>query len=221
MRIRPSRHQIADQALKASVQSDSDQRSVQFRSDQSQSPRPQDQFSSRPVYQYQAAVVRAVSVYYQFSRSSINIDNSLREKINSLLKNEILYRDILEEMESTGRNEIKRGQEKFKLQKKLLMIHVTGQPEDVQYWRVVVPDDLDVKSLLVSELHSCTIFAAHPGVQRTIGKVTTLLLVEGHGRRHQRVCRELPDLPTGEDGPHTEKGKPPVPGHTRGQMARS
>ena len=104
------------------------------------------------------------------SRSSINIDNSLREKINSLLKNEILYRDILEEMESTGRNEIKRGQEKFKLQKQLLMIHVTGQPEDVQYWRAVVPDDFDVKSLLVSELHAVP-YSAHPGVQRTIGKV--------------------------------------------------
>ena len=50
------------------------------------------------------------------------------------------------------------------------MIHVTGQPEDVQYWRVVIPDDLEVKSLLVSELHSVP-YAVHPGVQRTIGKV--------------------------------------------------
>ena len=83
-------------------------------------------------------------------------------------------------MESTGKNELIRGQEKYKLQKKLLMIHVTGQPEDVQYWRVVVPDDLDVKSLLVSELHSVP-YSAHPGVQRTIGKVRSLLLVEGHG----------------------------------------
>ena len=58
--------QISDQALKASVsdQIRSDQSSpVQY--SQSQSPRPQDQFSSRPVYQYQTAVVRAVSVYYQ------------------------------------------------------------------------------------------------------------------------------------------------------------
>ena len=50
------------------------------------------------------------------------------------------------------------------------MIHVTRQPEDVQYWRMVVPDDLEVKSLLVSELHSVP-YAAHPGVQRTIDKV--------------------------------------------------
>ena len=54
--------------------------------------------------------------------------------------------------------------------KKFLMIHVTGQPKEVQYWRVVVPDDLDVKSLLVSELHTIS-YLAHPGVQRTIGKV--------------------------------------------------
>ena len=94
----------------------------------------------------------------------------MRDKINSLLREEILYKDILEEIESIGRNELLRGQEKYKLQKKLLMIHVTGQPEDVQYWRVVVPDDLDVKSLLVSEPHSVP-YSVHPGVQRTIGKV--------------------------------------------------
>ena len=79
------------------------------------------------------------------------------------MKKEILYRDIIEEMESTGSNEIKRGQEKYRIQKKSLMIHVIGQPEDVQYWRVVVLDDLKVKSLLVSELHSVP-YSAHPGV---------------------------------------------------------
>ena len=104
------------------------------------------------------------------SRSSVEVDNSLRDRINSLLRKEILYGDIIEEIESTGRNEIKRGQEKFRTPKKLLMIHITGQPGDVQYWRVVVPDDLDVKPLLVSELYSVP-YVAHLGVQRTIGKV--------------------------------------------------
>ena len=104
------------------------------------------------------------------SRSSINIENSLRDRIHSLLQTEILYREILEEMESTGKNELIRGKEKYKLQKKLLMIHVIGQLEEVQYWRVVVPHDLEVKSLLVSELHSVP-YSAHPGVQRTIGQV--------------------------------------------------
>ena len=35
---------------------------------------------------------------------------------------------------------------------------------------MVVLDDLEVKTLLVSELHSVP-YSAHPGVQRTIGKV--------------------------------------------------
>ena len=120
----------SEQALKASVsdsvQSSSVQpvseskpsRSVQFSSDV-----PVSSSSSPSISQCTLAV----------GRSSIQIENSLREKINSLLKQEILYKEILEEMESTRRNEIKRGQEKFKLQKQLLMIHVTGQAEDVQY----------------------------------------------------------------------------------------
>ena len=73
-------------------------------------------------------------------------------------------------MKSTGKNEIARGKEQYKLQTKLLMVHVTGQPNEVQYWRVVVPDDIDVKSLLVGELHAVP-YSAHPGAQRTIGKV--------------------------------------------------
>ena len=58
------------------------------------------------------------------------------------------------------------------------MIHVTGQPEDVQYWRVVVPNDLEVRSPLVSELHSVP-YSAHPGVQRTIRKVRRYFLWKG------------------------------------------
>ena len=59
------------------------------------------------------------------NRSSINIDDPLRDRIHSLLQKEILYKEILEEMESTGKNELIRGQENYKMQKKLLILHVT------------------------------------------------------------------------------------------------
>ena len=49
--------------------------------------------------------------------SSICIDNFLRENINYLLQKEILYKEVLEEMESTRKNELIRGQEKYKLKK--------------------------------------------------------------------------------------------------------
>ena len=125
------------------------------------------------------------------SRTSININNSSREEVNSLLKQEILYRAILKEMESKRKNEIVRRKEIYKIQKKLLMIHVTGQPEDVQYWRVAILDDLEVKSLLVSALHSVQ-YSAHLRVQRTISKVRCYfwwkveMCAERNGKKRER-----------------------------------
>ena len=185
----------SDQALKAS-ESDSDRfqsssdpvKSELSKSDTVQAVQDQDQISV-PVSSNISAVDQCkLSVY----RSSIEIDNSLRVKINSLLKNEILYRDILDEMESTERNEIKRGQEKFKVQKNLLLIHIAGQPEDLQYWRVVVPDDVGVKTQLVSELHSVP-YSAHPGVQRTLGKVRRYFYWKGMAGD---ICEFVESCPT-------------------------
>ena len=125
------------------------------------------------------------------------------EKIHSLLKQEILYKEILEEMESTGKNELIRGQEKFKLHKKSLMIHVTGQPEDLQYLRVVVPNDLDVKSLLVNELHSVP-YSVHPGVQRTIGKVCRYFWWKGMAGDIREFVESCPNCQL-EKSDHTQQ----------------
>ena len=166
IQIRPSRQRdqllIQIRPLKAS-----DSVSDQFSQDQLES----ESKTSRSVqFKPDVSISSSSQCTLALSRSSINIDSSLREKISSLLQTEILYREILEEMESTEKNEIIQGKENYKLQKKLLMIHVIGEPEEVQYWRVVVLDDLEVKSLLVSELRSVP-YSAHPGGERTIGKV--------------------------------------------------
>ena len=166
----------SDQALKASV---SDSVRDQSSSDQPESEsKPSSSVQCKTSVPISSSSPSSIQCTLAVGRSSVSIDNSLREKIHSLLRKEILYKDILEEIESIGRNEIKREQEKYRIQKNLLMIHVTGQPEDVQYWRVVVPDDLEVKSLLVCELLSIP-YAVHPGVQRTIGKVRRYFSCKG------------------------------------------
>ena len=83
------------------------------------------------------------------------------------------------------------------------MIHVTGQPEDVQYWRVVVPDDLEVKSLLASELYSVP-YAAHPGLQRTIGKVRRYFWWKGMARDIRELVESCPTCQL-EKTNHTQK----------------
>ena len=117
----------SDQALKASVST-----SVQFRSDQ-----PETESKSPSLVQLKPDVSVSSSggqdsqCTLAVGRSSIQIDNSLRDRICSLLQKEILHKQILEEMESTGKNELIRGQEKVQNTEKLLMIHVTRQPKEV------------------------------------------------------------------------------------------
>ena len=74
----------------------------------------------------------------------------------------------------------------------------SGQPEDVQYWRMVVLDDLDVKTLLVRRASQCTICCA-PWRAEDDRDGSTLPLVEGDGRRYSRTRRNLPYLPTRKD----------------------
>ena len=118
------------QALKASVAAQI--RSVQSSSKSESKFKPSssssNQFSSSPVSSSNSSDSQCTIAV---ARSNVTIDNSLREKMNSLLRKEVLYGDIIEEIESTGKNEIVRGQEKYRIQKNFLVVHVTGQPEDV------------------------------------------------------------------------------------------
>ena len=103
------------QALKASVRDQIS--SVQFSSESESKFKPSssrsNQFSSSvPVSSSNSSDSQCTIAV---ARSSVAVDNSLRDKMNSLLRKEVLYRDILEEIESTGRNEIVRGQEKYRI----------------------------------------------------------------------------------------------------------
>ena len=52
----------------------------------------------------------------------------------------------------------------------ILFVHDQNQDVDLNFWRIVVPDNLNIKAQIVRELQS-TLYSAHPGIQRTIAKV--------------------------------------------------
>ena len=58
----------------------------------------------------------------------------------------------------------------FKRMNGLLLVHDPKQDVDIDFWKIVVPDDFEIKEQIVRELHS-TPYSAHPGIQRTIAKV--------------------------------------------------
>ena len=51
----------------------------------------------------------------------------------------------------------------------LFVVHNQNQDVDLDFWRIAVPDKLDIKEQIVRELHS-TPYSAHPGIQQTIYK---------------------------------------------------
>ena len=101
-------------------------------SDQAQCPQgnqsPQGNSESKP------SIIAATSI------SKFQLDDSFRNSIYSLLKDEIPYVDIIQELES-GRTNVKKGNKVYKMVNKILLIHQTGQDVGIDYWRVVVPND--------------------------------------------------------------------------------
>ena len=73
-------------------------------------------------------------------------------------------------MNTTGSIEVSRGRMKYRRRNGLLCIHQEDQSEDIEYWRIVIPDDTDCKNKILKELHSVP-YSGHPGVQRTIARV--------------------------------------------------
>ena len=85
------------------------------------------------------------------------------------MSTEYPYSEILQELESE--REVTRGSEKFRVQQGLLVRHLSGiVKDDESFWRVVVPDDQNIKTTIMTELHSVP-YAGHPGFQRTLQKV--------------------------------------------------
>ena len=67
-----------------------------------------------------------------YSNSTISLDNSLREKINSLLRKETPYESIIERIES-GTNEVIQNDVKYKMKGNMLVAHHKEQTEESQY----------------------------------------------------------------------------------------
>ena len=93
-------------------------------------------------------------------RSGVLLDAEFENKIYSLLKEESPYDVIIAELEG-GMTEVKRKNEVFKMRKGMLMMHQENQNEELDYWRVIIPDDYSVRNSIVTELHVIP-YSLHP-----------------------------------------------------------
>ena len=101
--------------------------------------------------------------------SKIQLDSELKNLLSSALHCEAPYSQILQELEGGARQTILNNLI-FKIINSLLMVHDQKQDASLDFWRIVVPEDDKIKERIIQELHS-TPYSAHPGIQRTIGRV--------------------------------------------------
>ena len=97
------------------------------------------------------------------------MDSTIKNSLTSALRQEAIYSQILVELEGGARQTILNDLI-FKILNSLLVVHDRKQDVSLDFWRIVVPEDEELKGQIIEELHS-TPYSAHPGIQRTIGRV--------------------------------------------------
>ena len=101
--------------------------------------------------------------------SKIQLDNSLKNSLHTALQSESPYSEILQDL-SGGTRQIIKNNLIFKRMNRILVVHDQNQDTELDFWRIVVPEDPSIKEHIMRELHS-TPYSAHPGIQRTIARV--------------------------------------------------
>ena len=101
--------------------------------------------------------------------SEIQLNNAFKNSLHSFLQHEVPYAKILEQLLG-GTRQVQRNDLVVKRMNNLLFVHDQKQDVDIDFWRIVVPDNDEIKTQVVRELHN-TPYSAHPGTQRTIARV--------------------------------------------------
>ena len=88
----------------------------------------------------------------------------------------------------------------------ILAAHSHHQDAELDFWRIVVASDSNTKEKIMQELHS-TPYSAHPGIQRTLGKVRRSFFWKGMMRDISNFVENCPVCQM-EKSDHTlSKGK--------------
>ena len=83
--------------------------------------------------------------------SKLQLDNSFRNFLYSLLKNEAPYDEIIMELES-GRAQVVKNDEIYKQMNGILAVHSHCQDAEYKFWRIAVPNVANTKVKIMQEL---------------------------------------------------------------------
>ena len=113
------------------------------------------------------------------ARTSIGINDELKEKIIEKQAIEQPWGRIREEMLDKEMKFYYENKRKYKLENGILYIGKQDKNDNtVKYWRVIVPDDRDIRNRILEEIHAVP-YAGHPGYNKTLEKINRHFYWEG------------------------------------------
>ena len=102
------------------------------------------------------------------SESNIHIDSQFKQNLFNSLKEDEQYRELIQKLEDTEHpNEISVNDQGFHIKQGTLKVHEKNQPNEANYWRTVVPNELSIKQMILRELH-CVRYVGHLGFIRNL-----------------------------------------------------
>lgn len=124
------------------------------------------------------------------SVSRLQFDDSFKNSLHSLLTTEDPYAEIIREL-SAGRTNVRKSEDIYKMSNGIVLIYSSRQDADLDFWRVVIPDNEEIRNIIVQELHSIP-YSAYPGIQRTMAKVGPSFYCKGMSGHVREFVEQFP-----------------------------
>ena len=113
------------------------------------------------------------------SRSSIGLDQELKIRIIEKQNVEQPWARIREEMIENEMRYYNENKRKYKLENNILYIGKKDRnTEDVKYWRMIIPEDQEIRKQILTEIHSVP-YQGHPGYNKTMDVINRFFYWEG------------------------------------------
>ena len=103
------------------------------------------------------------------ARSHISLANEMRERIKSGTQQDSRWAEIYSQLETAQDNELVIGDRTYRLHQNLLEMRDTDKHWRSQ-WRLVVPDDPELKEQIMRELHEIP-YSGHLGYHKTLKNI--------------------------------------------------
>ena len=127
--------------------------------------KPQQDQALQQILETQSTDRDAILAVYEHQ---IQLENQFKIQLFNSLTNDAQYSEIIQKLQDPEQaNEVRVNNQTYRIKSGTLKVHEEAQDTMANYWRTVVPNDIDLKRMILHELHYIP-YSGHPRFTRTL-----------------------------------------------------